>query len=64
MDWHGLLRTGLAVLRLTPEQFWQLTPAELALMLGAEDARLPMDRAGIERLLERFPDTAKGRHDG
>lgn len=60
MDWHGLLRTGLVVLRLTPDQFWRLTPSELALMLGADDARLPMDRAGLDALLQRFPDTAKG----
>ena len=39
MDWPGLLRVGIGPARLgglglTPAEFWALTPAELALMLG------------------------------
>ena len=34
LDWAGLMRAGLRGLGLTPEAFWRLTPAELAMMLG------------------------------
>ena len=33
-DWPALMRAGLVGLRLDPRVFWQLTPAELRLMLG------------------------------
>ena len=64
MDWPGLMRAGLLGLRLTPVQFWALTPAELTLMLGIDCSRPPIDRAALEKLARRFPDvTADGRHD-
>lgn len=61
MDWPGLLRVGIGPARLgglglTPAQFWALTPAELALMLGAPQATRPLGRAGLDRLLRAFPD--------
>ena len=34
LDWPALMRAGMLGLRLTPREFWQLTPAELRLMLG------------------------------
>ena len=54
--WGGLMRLGLAELRLTPEVFWDLTPAELMLIAGVGPARAAMTRAGLEALLARFPD--------
>ncbi len=56
IDWAGLLRAGLAGLRLTPEAFWRLTPAELRLMLGLEGAGPPLSRARLEELAAAFPD--------
>ena len=41
-DWPGLMRAGMLGLKLTPAQFWALTPAELLLMLGLDAARPPM----------------------
>ena len=33
--WSGLMRLGLVQLRLTPETFWALTPAELMLIAAS-----------------------------
>jgi len=55
IDWPGLMRAGLQGLRLHPEQFWRLTPLELRMMLGAEDAA-PLSRARLEELARAFPD--------
>ena len=61
LDWPGLMRAGMVWLRLTPSQFWALTPAELALMLGIEPGRGGgMNRAGLEALMARFPDAPAG----
>ena len=63
-DWPGLMRAGLLGLRLTPAQFWELTPAELTLMLGAPCGRPPIDRAALEQLARQFPDGTGGKDDG
>ena len=55
-DWPGLMRAGIGGLGLRPEEFWRLTPAELALMLAEPQAARPLDRAGLDRLLRAFPD--------
>jgi uncharacterized phage protein (TIGR02216 family) len=39
-----------------PSEFWEATPAELALALRAPDAAEGPDRATIEALQQRFPD--------
>ena len=54
-DWPALMRAGMVGLRLPPEVFWRLTPAELRLMLG-ESADLPMGRGRLEELARAFPD--------
>lgn len=54
-DWPALMRLGLGQLRLTPDQFWALTPAELALMAGLDGARM-MDRNGLAALMAIYPD--------
>jgi uncharacterized phage protein (TIGR02216 family) len=50
------MRLGLVELRLAPEVFWGLTPAELMLMAGFDDAPAALGRSGLEALLARFPD--------
>jgi uncharacterized phage protein (TIGR02216 family) len=57
MDWSGLLKLGLGRLRLTPSEFWRLTPAELLLMLGIEGSSAPMTRARLDELVKAFPDS-------
>ena len=51
--WRTLLRAALA-LGLKPAEFWALTPAEFALMLGQGPE--PMTRAGLDALAAAFPD--------
>ena len=56
MDWPGLLRVGLLRLRLKPCEFWALTPAELAMMLGQSGGTAPMRRADLAELMAAYPD--------
>lgn len=57
MDWAGLMRAGLHGLRLHPDQFWALTPAELGLMLGLAPQSAPrMSRDRLADLARRYPD--------
>lgn len=59
-DWPALMRSGMQGLRLTPEQFWALTPAELALMLGQASGQAPLSRSGLDALLAAYPDEIRG----
>lgn len=54
--WPELIELGLVRLRLTPEVFWGLTPAELMLMAGQGSGRAALSRAGLAALAARFPD--------
>ena len=62
--WPELMRAGICGLRLRPDHFWDLTPAELALMLGQGGGRAPMTRAGLEALEGAFPDGVKESGNG
>lgn len=59
-DWPALMRLGMAELRLSPREFWALTPAELMICLGLDSAPAPLTRARLEELAARFPDQPKG----
>ncbi|WP_296424105.1 rcc01693 family protein [Yoonia sp.] len=59
LDWPGLMRAGLHGLRLTPREFWALTPAELQVMLGLTKANAPMGRDRLDELQRSFPDKPK-----
>lgn len=56
LDWPGLMRAGLRGLGLRPREFWDLTPAELALMLGIEFGAGAMTRGRLDDLMAEFPD--------
>ncbi|WP_170428014.1 rcc01693 family protein [Ruegeria arenilitoris] len=62
-NWPVLMRAGMTGLRLTPDQFWRLTPAELQLMLGQGVGTTAMNRAGLDALLAAYPDTTQGERD-
>ena len=49
---------GLGLLRLPADQFWRLTPRELAAALAvlAPPCAPPLRRAGLDALMARFPD--------
>lgn len=55
-DWPALMRAGLRGLGLRPDQFWQLTPAELLMMLGEGTSDAPMGRSRLEELSQAYPD--------
>jgi uncharacterized phage protein (TIGR02216 family) len=55
--WQQAIGFGLGVLRLSPEQFWRMTPRELAYAIEAVRGRVaPLDRRGLADLMKRFPD--------
>jgi uncharacterized phage protein (TIGR02216 family) len=55
--WPQALAVGLGVLRLSPEQFWKMTPRELAAALrGLYGGTTPLDHATFDALRARFPD--------
>ncbi len=58
-DWPELMAAGIGGLGLTPREFWALSPAELALMLGPGVTQGTMSRAGLEKLLTDYPDRQK-----
>lgn len=59
--WPGLMQLGLVHLRLPPDVFWDLTPAELMLMAGWAGERAALTRAGLAELAARFPDKPRER---
>ena len=63
IDWPALLRVGLCGLRLRPDEFWRLTPAELRIMLVGP-AGAPLSRVRLEELVRAYPDFGKGQDDG
>ena len=58
MDWTGMMRFALGVLRMTPRDFWSMTPREF--LAASEpylgDAAAPMGREELSALRARFPD--------
>lgn len=64
LDWPGLMRAGMAGLGLAPWEFWRLTPAELALMLGDPAALPPMGRSRLDDLRQKWPDQMKDEGNG
>lgn len=55
--WKQAIGFGLGVLRLSPEQFWRMTPRELAYAMEAVTGRsAPLDRDGLSALMKRYPD--------
>ena len=55
--WKQAIGFGLGVLRLSPEQFWRMTPRELAYAIEAVRGRnTPLDRASLNELMKRYPD--------
>ena len=58
--WREAIGFGLGVLRLPPEQFWRMTPRELALAIEAVRGTRPaLDRAGFEQLMRSYPDVRR-----
>ena len=56
LDWPALMRAGMQGLRLTPEAFWALTPAEFQIMLGQPGQPSPLLSDGLAALMAAWPD--------
>jgi uncharacterized phage protein (TIGR02216 family) len=57
--WAAVMDLGLARLRLSPTQFWAMTPAELLAAAGKGGGALqPPDRGTLEALMARWPDSS------
>ena len=55
--WQQAIGFGLGVLKLPPEQFWRMTPRELAYAIEAATGRAaPLTRAAFIELMARYPD--------
>ena len=56
--WAAVTRASLGAPELAPREFWDLTPAELALMLGIEPGggAQAMTRGRLADLAAKFPD--------
>ena len=57
--WDDAVALGLGLLRLSPRDFWAMTPRELALaprLYGGGEAARPPGREAVEALMALFPD--------
>ncbi|MEM9676750.1 MAG: rcc01693 family protein [Pseudomonadota bacterium] len=56
--WPQVMTFGLGVLRLSPDQFWALTPRELAAAMGrTETDNAVPSRHWLDDVQTRYPDT-------
>ncbi|WP_166416357.1 rcc01693 family protein [Cochlodiniinecator piscidefendens] len=64
-NWSALMKAGMRGAGLKPDEFWQLTPAELMIILGQDKGSAPLSRARLEELARAFPDsTEEPEHGG
>ena len=56
--WNEAMSAALGLLRLSPREFWAMTPRELSFALAPFAARAPapLERGGLDALMRRFPD--------
>jgi uncharacterized phage protein (TIGR02216 family) len=58
--WTEAMRIGFGVLRLSPEDFWRMTPRELMAaasgLYSMTGHGKPLSRARFDELLKRYPD--------
>lgn len=61
--WDELIATGLGLLRLSPRDFWAMTPREIGHLLLAlrGDQVAPPSRASLDTLMAQYPDRSRGR---
>jgi uncharacterized phage protein (TIGR02216 family) len=58
--WKQAIGFGLGVLKLAPEQFWRMTPRELAYAIEAVSGHTaPLDRATLAQLMKSYPDDVR-----
>jgi len=60
-DWPAMMRAAFQGLRLRPDEFWALTPAEFLMMLGIDGGSPALTRDRLAELSEKYPDSQKVR---
>jgi uncharacterized phage protein (TIGR02216 family) len=63
--WGEAMGFAFATLRLSPHDFWSMTPRELAaaIRFARGDNGAATDRAGLAALMAAFPDEKTTEHD-
>jgi uncharacterized phage protein (TIGR02216 family) len=62
--WKQAIGIGLGVLRLSPQQFWSMTPRELAYAIEAVTGlSAPLNRGALAQLMTRYPDDVPARQN-
>lgn len=63
--WDEAMQFGFGALRLSPDTFWRMTPRELAQAVIAVrgQAVTPLERGGLNELMQRFPDKEGATHE-
>ncbi|MBW4708539.1 phage tail assembly chaperone [Roseobacter sp. YSTF-M11] len=56
LDWPALMRVAFRGCGLSPEAFWELTPAEFQLIVGDPAQSGPLLTSGLEALMAAYPD--------
>jgi uncharacterized phage protein (TIGR02216 family) len=60
--WKQVIGIGFGVLRLSPQQFWSMTPRELAYAIEAVTGHSsPLNRGTLAQLMTRYPDDIPAR---
>ncbi|MCF6327104.1 MAG: phage tail assembly chaperone [Devosiaceae bacterium] len=63
--WKNAMQFGLGILKLSPSQFWAMTPRELDAAYRANnlfnDFGGPVKRNRLDELMKRFPDRASNK---
>lgn len=56
--WDNVMQFGFSVLRLSSEEFWSMTPREIAFAMRSANTskNKPISRSGLDHLLQQFPD--------
>jgi uncharacterized phage protein (TIGR02216 family) len=58
--WKEAIGFGLGVLRLSPDEFWRMTPRELAYAIEAVRGRgAPLTRSALTEMMKRYPDVGQ-----
>ncbi|QHQ34558.1 rcc01693 family protein [Algicella marina] len=59
--WPNLMDLGMRQLGLQPDLFWDLTPAELMFLAGADaTGGACLTRTGLDALMAKYPDRGEG----
>jgi uncharacterized phage protein (TIGR02216 family) len=56
--WDAAMQFGFGVLRLSSDQFWRMTPHELASAIAGRrgPSAPPLSRDALDELMRRYPD--------